>query len=178
MKKFFFLALPVFVSVFISCSSISKAETAELMKIGSEGQDVYEVQTKLKRMGYFPVQPTGYFGSISQRAVIHFQQDTGLLTDGIIGPKTRYQLVNVEMMARVVHGEARGESYTGKVAVAAVILNRKDSIHFPNTVAQVIFQPNAFTPVNDGQYHLTPDNDAYRAVIDALKGWDPTYGST
>jgi N-acetylmuramoyl-L-alanine amidase len=86
-------------------------------------------------------------------------------------------LNEVEKMARVVHGEARGESYIGKVAVAAVILNRLDDPSFPDTVEDVILQTNAFTAVHDGQYDLKPNSYAYRAVIDAIQGWDPTYGS-
>lgn len=154
------------------------AKERELLTVHSEGQDVYNLQARLQRMGYFSSEPTGYYGPITAQAVKNFQLDTGLRVDGVVGINTRNQLDNIEMMARVVHGEARGESYKGKVAVAAVILNRKQSAEFPNTVYRVIFQPNAFTAVNDGQYNLPPNREAYQAVIDAIKGWDPTGGST
>ncbi len=75
-----------------------------------------------------------------------------------------------------MHGEARGESYTGKVAVAAVVLNRVRSAAFPNTISGVIFQSGAFDCVADGQLWLTPDQDSIRAASDALAGWDPTSG--
>ncbi|MDQ7865028.1 cell wall hydrolase [Peribacillus frigoritolerans] len=83
--------------------------------------------------------------------------------------KHNKKLNSIEMMARVVHGEARGETYEGKVAVAAVILNRMSTPGFPKNTYDVIFQTNAFTAVHDGQYYLTPNSYSYRAVIDALK---------
>lgn len=84
---------------------------------------------------------------------------------------------DIRLMANAVHGEARGESYVGQVAVAAVILNRIDSPSFPNTVSGVIFEPQAFTAVSDGQIWLTPNEQAKKAVIDAINGWDPTGGA-
>lgn len=80
------------------------------------------------------------------------------------------------MMAQTVYGEARGEAHIGKVAVAAVILNRIKSPLFPNTIKEVIYQPGAFTCVTDGQINLKPDLDAYLAVADAILGNDPTNG--
>ena len=71
-------------------------------------------------------------------------------------------------MARTVHGEARGEHYIGKVAVAAVILNRARSSQFPDTIEEVIYQPGAFTCVDDGQINLKPDLESYLAVADAI----------
>ena len=84
---------------------------------------------------------------------------------------------DLALLARCVHAEARGESYIGQVAVAAVILNRVRSASFPNTIAGVIYQPWAFTCVNDGQINLEPNQTAYKAAQDALNGWDPSYGS-
>ena len=83
----------------------------------------------------------------------------------------------VELLARLINGEARGEPYIGQVAVGAVIMNRVKDPSFPNTIAGVIYQPWAFTAVNDGQINLEPDQTAYQAADDALNGWDPTYGS-
>ncbi|MFZ5944508.1 MAG: cell wall hydrolase [Bacillota bacterium] len=83
----------------------------------------------------------------------------------------------LDMMAKAVYGEARGELYSGQVAVAAVILNRLESSEFPNTVRGVIFEPWAFTAVHDGQYYLTPDATSRRAVRDAINGHDPTGGA-
>lgn len=84
---------------------------------------------------------------------------------------------DINLMARAVYGEARGEPYIGQVAVAAVILNRLESPSFPNTVSGVLFEPGAFTCVADGQIWLTPNQTAYKAVRDALNGWDPTGGA-
>jgi N-acetylmuramoyl-L-alanine amidase len=81
---------------------------------------------------------------------------------------------DIQLMANAVYGESRGEPYTGQVAVAAVILNRVNSSTFPNTVSGVIFEPGAFTAVADGQIWLTPNENAKKAVVDAINGWDPT----
>lgn len=85
-----------------------------------------------------------------------------------------YTEKDLQLLANAVYGEARGEPYEGQVAVAAVILNRIESPQFPNTVSEVIFQPRAFTAVDDGQIWLTPNERAKEAVIDAINGWDPT----
>ena len=110
-----------------------------------------------------------------------------MTVDGIVGPKTLKALglststnslssADIELLAKCVYAEARGEPYTGQVAVAAVVLNRVKSASFPNTISGVIYQPYAFTSVNDGQIKLTPNQNAYNAAKDAMNGWDPTYG--
>ena len=83
---------------------------------------------------------------------------------------------DVELRARLIHGEARGEPYVGMVAVGAVVLNRVRSSRFPNTLAGVIYQSGAFDAVKDGQINLTPNEQSRRAARDALNGWDPTGG--
>jgi len=83
----------------------------------------------------------------------------------------------LELLAKIVYGEARGESYEGQVAVAAVVLNRVKNPNFPNTIKGVIYQPGAFTAVTDGQFYLTPNETAYKAAKDAAAGWDPTGGA-
>ncbi|WP_227395260.1 spore cortex-lytic enzyme [Jeotgalibacillus aurantiacus] len=85
-----------------------------------------------------------------------------------------YSKNDIQIMANAVYGEARGEPYEGQVAVAAVILNRIEDPAFPNTASGVIFEPLAFTAVADGQIWLTPNDQARRAVIDAINGWDPS----
>lgn len=143
----------------------------------SHKQEITSLQTQLVNMGYLHVNPTGQYGSLTREAVKNFQHDVGLMQDGLVGPGTYTQINNVEKMAHVVYGEARGEVYEGQVAVAAVILNRAKSPDFPQSIPGVISQPNAFTALNDGQYALTPNQSAYRAVRDAFKGWDPTNGA-
>lgn len=147
------------------------------------------VQTKLKRWGYYTGSVDGIYGPKTKAAVKYFQRKNGLAVDGIVGPKTAAALgmtisgykttqssSDLNLLARCVYAEARGEPYTGQVAVAAVVLNRVKSASFPNTIAGVIYQPYAFTAVNDGQINLTPNSTAYKAAQDALNGWDPTYG--
>lgn len=145
--------------------------------MGSVGSDVTYVQSILKKLGYFNTTTTGYYGPITVEAVKQLQRDFGLEPIGAVGPKTSRLIQEIETMAHVVYGESRGESYQGQVAVAAVILNRVESNDFPDSVHEVVFQRNAFTAVNDGQYNLQPNDTAYQAVKDAMLGWDPSYGS-
>ncbi|KPU27453.1 cell wall hydrolase [Caloranaerobacter sp. TR13] len=162
---------------------------------GSRGSDVKQVQSRLLKWGYYTGRVDGIYGAGTYRAVRRFQRKNGLKVDGVVGPRTAAALGisfkratrgaarkvtrddNVYLLARAVHGEARGEPYIGKVAVAAVILNRVEHPSFPNTIASVIYQPGAFTAVSDGQINLTPDKDSIRAARDAMNGWDPSYGS-
>jgi N-acetylmuramoyl-L-alanine amidase len=148
------------------------------LQFGDRGAEVVALQEKLAALGYLEVAPTGYYGPLTEAAVQLLQQDFRLSINGVAGPETLYRLIEIEKMAKVVHGEARGESYEGQVAVAAVIKNRLFSPEFPSTIEGVIYQRNAFTAIQDGQYYLTPTYIAYHAVKDAWKGWDPSYGST
>lgn len=148
------------------------------------------IQTKLKRWGYYTGAVDGIYGPLTKKAVRYFQSKNGLVVDGIVGKKTAAALGmtlsssgsasqssnDLNLLARCVYAEARGEPYTGQVAVAAVVLNRVKNASFPNTIAGVIYQPYAFTAVDDGQINLTPNQTAYKAAQDALNGWDPTYG--
>lgn len=145
------------------------------------------IQQRLKELGYYQGSIDGIYGTQTRNAVIKFQKDYGLTADGIVGPKTLRMLglnssstgvgsSDLYLLAKCVYAEARGEPYTGQVAVAAVILNRVESPDFPNTIAGVIYQPWAFTAVYDGQINLEPNQDCYNAARDALNGWDPTYG--
>ena len=167
-----------------------------LSKYGSRGDEVKEIQTKLKRWGYYNGNIDGIYGSVTLAAVKYFQSKNGLSVDGIAGPKTLAAMgINtssssttnnsssnissndLNLLTRIIYGEARGESYTGQVAIAAVVLNRIKSSDFPNTIAGVIYQAGAFTAVSDGQVNLTPNETAKKAAQDALNGWDPTYGA-
>jgi len=160
---------------------------------GQQGDDVARVQQKLKQYGYYSGGVDGHFGQATYDAVVCFQKKNGLKADGVVGNATAAALgisLNDQaaapaaaatesesyLLARLVHGEARGEPYTGKVAVAAVVLNRVRSAAFPNTISGVIFQTGAFDCVYDGQLWLTPDSESIRAANDALAGWDPTSG--
>lgn len=85
----------------------------------------------------------------------------------------------VELLARLINAEARGESYSGQVAVGAVIMNRVKSPLFPNTIAGVIYSPGQFSSVTDGQINLPIEEDSsvYMAAQDAINGVDPTSGA-
>lgn len=146
-----------------------------------------QVQQKLKEFGYYNGAIDGIFGAQTIQAVKNFQRDYGLTVDGIVGKNTLaklgissgngvYSSNDIYLLAKCVHAEARGEPYVGQVAVAAVILNRVKDPNFPNTISGVIYQPWAFTAVNDGQINLEPNQSAYDAATDAMNGWDPTYG--
>lgn len=163
-----------------------------LSKYGSRGEEVRQIQTKLKRWGYYSGNIDGIYGSQTLSAVKWFQSKNGLTVDGIAGPKTLAAMgitgtsnntssstsnSDLNLLARLVYAEARGEPYSGQVAVAAVVLNRVKNSSFPNSVAGVIYQRGAFSVVDDGQINLTPNQTAYSAARDAINGWDPTYGA-
>ena len=179
--------------IFMLCLSISGAAMAATLRVGSSGEEVKTLQTKLKRWGYYTGSIDGVFGSGTKKAVIAFQKKNGLTPDGIVGPATLKALGmqsssgssassgsntngNLYLLARLVYGEARGEPYKGQVAVAAVVLNRVKSSKFPNSVSGVIYQSGAVSVVSDGQINLTPDETAIKAARDAMNGYDPTNG--
>ena len=180
------------VVIFITTLSMQNNTVDALSKYGSRGEEVRTIQEKLKRWGYYTGNVDGIYGSLTVSAVKKFQQKNGLSVDGIAGPKTLAAMgimsssssssssnnsSNVNLLAKVIYGEARGEPYTGQVAVGAVVMNRVKSSQFPNTISGVIYQSGAFDAVSDGQINLTPDATAKKAAQDALNGWDPTYGA-
>ena len=169
-------------------------EVEALSKYGSRGDEVRQIQEKLKRWGYYKGNVDGIYGSQTMEAVKAFQRKNGLTVDGIAGTKTLAAMgitsssnssssssnnnsSDVTLLAKLIYGEARGESYTGQVAVGAVVLNRVKHSSFPNTIAGVIYQSGAFDAVSDGQINLTPDSTAKKAAQDAINGWDPSYGA-
>lgn len=184
-----------------SDSALELVVDAAVLRQGSTGGEVKEVQRRLKNWGYYTGAVDGIFGSGTKKAVIAFQKKNGLTADGIVGKATyaalgmndsynvldreqknasssssSYTSSDLYLMAKAIYAEGRGESYTGQVAIGAVIMNRVKSPNFPNTIAGVIYQKGAFTAVDDGQINLEPNQTAYDAAKDALNGWDPTYG--
>ena len=168
-------------------SEANQYSRAAVSYYGSSGQEVREIQKRLKAWGYYNGPIDGKYGYLTYQAVRYFQSKNGLKVDGIAGKNTLYALglptgeynpseKHLDLLARCVYCEARGEPYEGQVAVAAVVLNRVADSRFPNTVPGVIYQPGAFDAVTDGQINLTPNETAYNAARDALNGWDPTYG--
>ena len=194
MKKRLFAILSVFVFIVagigMTALAINTYQPENVAVAAISTSETRLVQQKLKNWGYYNGNVDGIYGSKTRSAVRLFQQKNGLAVDGIVGPKTAAAIGftiksddnsvsnnDLYLLAKCVYAEARGESYVGQVAVAAVILNRVESEKFPNTIAGVIYQPYAFTAVSDGQINLEPDQTAYNAARDALNGWDPTYGS-
>ncbi len=197
MKKRLLIVVVLFFVFAFSLTGVGYAMKGDAIDSQNEIQSVETlttaenktVQTKLKRWGYYTGSIDGIYGPKTKEAVKYFQRKNGLTADGIVGPKTAAALGmtissskstqssnDLYLLAKCVYAESRGEPYTGQVAVAAVILNRVKSPSFPNTISGVIYQPYAFTAVNDGQINLTPNSTAYKAAQDALNGWDPTYG--
>ena len=187
------IIISILFAIFLSYNIFFRnEEVLALSKYGSRGSEVTQIQTKLKRWGYYNGSVDGIYGSQTLAAVKYFQRKNGLTADGIAGTKTLQAMGiftssnssssssnsnNVNLLARLVYGEARGEPYTGQVAVAAVVLNRVKSSSFPNTIAGVIYQNGAFDVVRDGQINMAPNSTAIKAAQDALNGWDPSYGA-
>ena len=190
MKKII-IAVILSVMIIMAFIFIQTDKVEALSKYGSRGSEVTQIQTKLKRWGYYNGSVDGIYGTKTQEAVKYFQRKNGLTVDGIAGPATLKAMgimtsstsssssssSNVTLLARVIYGEARGEPYTGQVAVGAVVMNRVKSSSFPNTISGVVYQSGAFDAVKDGQINLTPNSTAKKAAQDALNGWDPSYGA-
>lgn len=193
-RRIFMISIMTLSILSIICYIFLKNNEVEaLSKYGSRGNEVTQIQTKLKRWGYYNGNIDGIYGSQTQEAVRYFQRKNGLTVDGIAGPKTLAAMgisssssgstssssnsSNVNLLARLIYGEARGEPYTGQVAVGAVVMNRVKSSSFPNSISGVIYQSGAFDAVRDGQINLTPDSTAKKAAQDAINGWDPSYGA-
>ena len=172
---------------------------AAVLEVGSSGSDVTAVQKKLIQWGYLTGSADGKYGAKTRDAVKAFQRKNGLTADGRVGPATAAAMgvslsgsggsggsvaaasssiisADHRLLSKLVYAEARGESYKGQVAVAAVVLNRVASASFPNTISGVIYQSGAFSCVSNGSINKTPDSTAIRAALDALNGWDPTGG--
>jgi spore cortex-lytic enzyme len=197
-KKHIVIAIILVISLITTGIIIYKnkqqnATVETLSKYGSRGSEVTQIQTKLKRWGYYSGNIDGIYGTQTVNAVKYFQRKNGLTADGIAGPATLKAMgimtssssssssssynSNLNLLSRVIYGEARGEPYTGQVAVGAVVMNRIKSSSFPNTLSGVVYQSGAFDAVKDGQVNLTPDSTARKAAQDAMNGWDPSYGA-
>ena len=189
MKKFSAIKVNVIFNVLILLTAsllVFNAFNPKHLKVsGITTQETTQIQTNLKNWGYYDGEINGSYDWATKQAVIKFQQANGLNPSGAIDGATAQALgiymstqanSDLYLLAKIIHAEARGEPYVGKVAVGAVILNRVASPDFPNTLYGVIYQPWAFTAVHDGQIDLEPAEESYQAAQDALSGWDPTYG--
>lgn len=196
-SKHLCLALAVLLSVSMVLVALVPAVEAASYKKGSSGAVVTQIQTKLKSWGYYTGTVDGIYGSGTERAVRAFQQKNGLTVDGKAGDQTLAAMglsagggnssnsggsggassSQVDLLARLISAEARGEPYSGQVAVGAVVLNRIKHPSFPNTLPGVIYQSGAFTCITDGQFNQPVAESAYRAARDALNGVDPSGGA-
>ena len=189
-------ALAILFAVNIALILIAQSAQAVTYRQGATGEQVRVIQEKLKRWGYYDGAVDGIFGSATAKAVRYFQRTNGLAADGIVGKKTLAALgiftttgttasstgaaaqdATVNLLARVISAEARGEPYAGQVAVGAVILNRVEHPSFPSTVAGVVYQPGAFTCMVDGQIDQPVAQSCVRAAQEALNGSDPSGGA-
>lgn len=176
----------------------NKQAIAQVYKYGSRGEQVKKIQTKLKQWGYYKDGIDGIYGYVTYTSVKSFQRSNGLKVDGMAGSQTLSAMgipssksnssasassknvtnnKDVDLVARLINGEARGEPYEGQVAVGAVILNRTNDARFPSTIAGVIYQPGAFTAIVDGQINAEMAESSVKAARDALNGWDPSGGA-
>ncbi len=186
-KLLFSLALLFAVNILL-VTLVQRAE-AITYKRGSSGSAVSQIQTRLKTWGYYSYEIDGVYGSRTEAAVKAFQKRNGLTADGMAGPATLSAMGisvgeaaqsssgDVALLARLISAEARGEPYSGQVAVGAVVLNRMKHPSFPGTMAGVIYQSGAFSCIADGQFNQPVADSAYRAARDALNGADPSGGA-
>ncbi len=189
------IALILVFTVLIFASYVKKEDTGAihtLSKLGSRGNEVRQIQKKLRELGYYSGSVDGIYGTGTQKAVRSFQKNCGITADGIAGPKTlrylglsssstgssgKYSSSDINLLAKLIAAEARGESYTGQVAVGAVVLNRVSHSSFPDTVAGVIYQKGAFSCVNDSNWSVSPNATSLKAARDCINGWDPSGGA-
>lgn len=169
----------------------SGESTYAVSKLGSSGDEVKSIQRKLSSLGYYNGSVDGIYGTATKSAVTAFQRSCGITADGICGNQTllylglggstsnstSYSSSDVELLAKVISAEARGESYEGQVAVGAVILNRVKHPSFPDSISGVVYQKGAFSCVNDSNWYAPVAESSKRAAIDALNGWDPSGGA-
>lgn len=199
--------LMIILTVFVFYpTSIVRADSPQrLLKFGSKGSDVAEIQQMLTSLGLKIGPVDGIFGSRTEQGVVVFQKYNQLAPDGIVGPKTYYALLlntgqnnkpsrssasttisrggsrltqqEIYLLSQLISSEAKGEPYKGQVAVGAVILNRVKNSQFPNTIAKVIYQKGQFEPVMNSTIYQTPSSSAIKAAQDAINGWDPSNGA-
>ncbi len=186
------IAIILLNAIVIAAIGFVYENTATLSSLGSRGQEVRQIQKKLQNLGFYSGSIDGVYGTATQKAVRNFQKSRGISADGIAGPKTLlylglgsgsststngYSSNDIYLLAKVIAAEARGESYTGQVAVGAVVLNRVQHSSFPDSISGVVYQAGAFSAVRDSNWSVAPDDTAKKAARDAINGWDPTGGA-
>ncbi len=191
-RKRLILALAIVFTLNIFIVALAQNAAADLYKRGATGDIVAQIQTRLKNWGYYFGAVDGVYGGKTEEAVRYFQRKNGLAADGQVGNLTlaalgisptgstsggQSQSGDLYLLARLISAEARGEPYLGQIAVGAVVLNRVEHPSFPNTISGVIYQPGAFSCLDDGQFDQPISESAYRAAQEALDGNDPSSGA-
>lgn len=192
---FWRMGLIILVNLMIVAMLLNSGAAQALSKYGSTGGEVTQIQQRLQELGYDPGSADGIYGTRTKNAVITFQRDYGLSDDGIAGPKTLEALgltggggsgggsyggfseSDIQLLAKIISAESRGEPYQGQVAVGAVIMNRISHPSFPNTLSGVIYQEGAFSCLYDGGVNAAVADSAYQAAREAVNGSDPTGGA-
>ena len=182
-----------FTALYTNYTQSADSDSVEtLSKLGSRGDEVRRIQKKLKELGFYGGSVDGIYGSATKKAVIAFQKNCGITADGIAGAKTlrflglegssssssgKYSKSDIELLAKLIAAEARGESYVGQVAVGAVVLNRVAHASFPDSIAGVIYQKGAFSCINDSNWAVSATETSRKAAQDCINGWDPSGGA-
>ena len=169
------------ISYFQSISS----NAATVYKNGSQGEVVKQIQQKLKNLGYYDGAVDGIFGEKTTAAIRQYQSKNGLAADGIVGQQTlkalginpsggsASQTNDLYLLSRIISAEGRGEPFNGQIAIGAVIFNRIKHPSFPNTLAGVIYQPGAFSAIDDGQFDEPIADVSRRAAQEVINGVNP-----
>lgn len=183
----FLCALTVCLSLIIYNENSDSNSQMVLSSFGSRGEEVRQIQKKLKSLGFYTGSIDGIYGTGTRNAVTAFQRSCGIKADGIAGPTTllylglsssaSYSSSDLWLLAKLIAAEARGENYRGQVAVGAVVLNRVSHASFPDSISGVIYQKGAFDCVRDSNWNVSPGETAKKAATEALNGWDPTGGA-
>lgn len=199
-KKIYRLAISLFLVLTLSLTAIyinykdNNEDTSSIYaisRLGSKGDEVRRIQKKLKNLGFYSGNIDGIYGNATKKAVTRFQKSCGITADGIAGKRTllylglgdssasqgKYSQSDIELLAKLIAAEARGESYVGQVAVGAVVLNRVAHPSFPDTVAGVIYQKGAFSCINDSNWSVSATDVSRKAARDCINGWDPSGGA-
>ena len=185
-RNVFLAIVMIFAVSFLSvCSVLVAGNFSSTSRLMANVANTRIVQAKLAELGYFSGDIDGKYDSKTVLAIKNYQTDNNLQVTGTLDQATTTALgvtdntqanTDLYLLAKLIYSESRGEVYEGQVAVGAVVLNRVQDAGFPNTIQGVIYQPWAFTALNDGQFSLEPNSTAYQAAQDAMNGWDPTYG--
>lgn len=205
-KRYLILSGCLLIFAFLATLFISSSDAGTRPNLywGKSGKDVKVLQWKLQSWGYYKGKIDGYYGNSTVKAVKRLQARNGIRADGVTGQRTWRALglgstvkaaaqkakpkaraasrgtnnnKDFTLLSHLVQGEAEAEPYVGKVAIAAVILNRTQDPRFPKTVAGVVYQPGAFECVTNGRYNNPPSAEAKRAAQAAINGWDPAGGA-